>query len=135
MLQVGGEQEAVTDPPPGSGVESEQDCWHPALTFRTPGCEALQVKGILLRTMPPVVLGRELFPMMSVTTAVAFCAVPFEVTKVVSSVCCDPLTPTSRETVWMGQVSKKSRTGEVVPSEFLYCGCWKEELETPLADA
>ena len=26
MLQVGGEQEAVTDPEPGNGVETVQDC-------------------------------------------------------------------------------------------------------------
>jgi hypothetical protein len=38
----------------------------------------------------------------------------------------------------IGQVSKKLSTGEVcvVPLTLaVYWGCWKEELETPLADA
>jgi len=51
-LQVGGVHEAVTEPEPAKGAESAQDCVHPAAAFNTAGWEALQVKGILLRTIP-----------------------------------------------------------------------------------
>jgi hypothetical protein len=84
MLQDGGEQEAVTEPAPGNGVEMAQDCKHPGATPTTLGWDALQVKGILLRTIPLFVLGKEVFPITSVSTAVTVCAlVPLEVTKVV----------------------------------------------------
>jgi hypothetical protein len=87
-LQVGGVHEAVTDPEPAKGAESVQDCVHPEAAFNTPGWEALQVKGILLRTTPLKVLGKELFPITSVRTAVAFTeVVPLEATKVVWLVC------------------------------------------------
>jgi hypothetical protein len=91
---------------------------HPEPGASTPGWEALQVRGILLRTMPPLVLGKEVFPITSVRTAVAFSELPLEVTKVVWVVCCDPARPTSSERLWIGQVSKKSRAGEVSPWEF-----------------
>src|SRR5258708_3662993 len=70
-LQVGGEQEAVTDPDPDDGVERPHDSWHPLGADNTPGCEALQVRGMLVRTIPPLVFGKEEFPMTSVTTALA----------------------------------------------------------------
>ena len=97
MLQVGGEQEAVTVPDPGNGVESAQDSRHPVPMAKTPGCEADQVRGILLRTIPPLVLGKELAPMTSVRTAVTFCVVPLVVTKVVSPDCWVVEVPSSRE--------------------------------------
>ena len=71
MLQVGGEQEAVTDPAPGEGVESTQDSRQVPLAFNTAGWDADQVRGILPRTTSPLVLGNELFPMMSVMVAKA----------------------------------------------------------------
>ena len=37
MLQVGGEQDAVTDPEPGKGVLSEQDCTQLPLVPTTAG--------------------------------------------------------------------------------------------------
>src|ERR1700686_713849 len=86
-LQLGGEHDAVTDPEPGDGVEIEQDCRHVPAGVTTPGWLALQVKGIFVSTTPLFVLGREVLPMMSVTTAVAFCDVPLEVEKVVWLVC------------------------------------------------
>jgi hypothetical protein len=43
--------------------------------------------------------------------------------------------PSSREISWIGQVSKKSRAGEVFPWEFWYWGCRKDELVIPLAEA
>ena len=116
-LQVGGEQEAVTDPEPADGVDREQDCKHPPPVAITAGCDALQVKGILLRTTPLLVFGKELLPMMSVRTAVTVWAVPLEVTKVVWPVCWVPAGPSSRVMLWIGQVSKKSRAGDV-PCEF-----------------
>ena len=71
MLQVGGEQEAVTDPGiRASGVVEPQDSRHPLGAAKTPGWDAVQVRGILLRTMPPLVFGKEVFPMTSVKTAV-----------------------------------------------------------------
>ena len=69
MLQVGGEQEAVTDPAPDEGVESTQDSRQVPLTFNTVGWDAVQVRGILLRTTSPLVLGKEDLPMMSVMVA------------------------------------------------------------------
>ena len=88
MLQVGGEQDAVTDPAPGEGVERAQVCRHAAAVPTTPGCEALQVKGTLLRMIPLFVLGKDVLPITSVSTAVAVCEVaPLELTKVVWPVC------------------------------------------------
>src|ERR1700737_4709192 len=112
MLQGGGEQEAVTEPEPGEGVERVQDCRHPPPAAMTAGWDALQVKGILPRTTPLFVFGKELLPITSVRTAVAVWAVPLEVTKVVWPVCWVPAGPSSRVILWMGQVSKKSRPGE-----------------------
>ena len=87
-LQVGGVHEAVTEPEPAKGAERAQDCVHPEEAFNTPGWEALQVKGILLRTIPLKVLGKELLPITSVRTAVAFTeVVPLFATKVVWLVC------------------------------------------------
>ena len=133
-MQVGGEQEAVTDPDPGNGVERVQLCRHPDAEANTPGCEALQVREILLRTIPPLTLGNEVCPITSVSTAVTACVLPFAVTKVVWSDCCTP-EPSSSATLWIGQVAKKSSGGEVVPWAFWYCGCKNDELETPLAEA
>jgi len=67
-------------------------------------------------------------------TAVIVCPVPFEVTKLVCPVCCDPAVPTSSAMFCTGQDSKKLRIGEVPPA-LLYCGCWKELLTTPVAVA
>jgi hypothetical protein len=86
-LQLGGEQDAVTEPEPGDGVESVQDCKHVLVGVTTPGLLPLQVKGIFVSTTPLFVLGRDMLPMMSVTTAVAFCDVPLEVAKLVWLVC------------------------------------------------
>jgi hypothetical protein len=69
MLQDGGEQDALTAPDPGNEVVRVQDCRHPELAPTTTGCDAVQVREILLRTMPPLVLGKELLPMMSVMVA------------------------------------------------------------------
>jgi hypothetical protein len=134
-LQEGGEQDAVTDPEPGSGVERLQEFVHPGDADNTPGWEAVHVKGMALRMIDPFVLGKELFPITSVMTAVALCEVPLEVTKVVWPVCWVPVAPTSSEMFWTGQLSKKSRGGDVVPWEFWYCGCRKDKLVTPLAEA
>ena len=131
-LQVGGEHAAVTVPAPGDEVEMEQDSEQPLPIGMTPGCEEVQVRGTLPRITAPLVLGRELFPMMSVRVAITVCEVPLEVTKLV---CPDPAVPTSRLMFWMGQVEKKSRMGELAPWEFAYWGCWNEVLVTPLAVA
>jgi hypothetical protein len=69
-LQVGGEQEAVIEADPGSGVLTAQDSRHPVPAATVVGCEELHVNGILLSTMPPLVLDKELFPMTSVRKAV-----------------------------------------------------------------
>jgi hypothetical protein len=70
-LQIGGEHEAVTVAEPGVDRDRAQDCAHPvAGTAIDPGCDEVQLRGILLRTIPPSVLGRELMPMMSVTVAI-----------------------------------------------------------------
>ena len=82
-LQVGGVHEAVTEPEPANGVESAQDSKHPEGAFNTAGWEALHVKGILLSTTPLKVFGKEVLPITSVTTAVAFTVAPLEPTKVV----------------------------------------------------
>src|SRR5580700_576823 len=69
-LQVGGEHEAVTLAEPGVDRDRVQDWVHPeADTPMDPGCDEVQLRGILLSTIPPSVLGRELMPMMSVTVA------------------------------------------------------------------
>jgi hypothetical protein len=87
-LQLGGVHAAVTEPEPAKGAESAQDSVHPEALFNTPGWEALQVRGILLRTIPLKVLGKELLPITSVRTAVAFTeVVPLFATKVVWLVC------------------------------------------------
>jgi len=129
MLQVGGEQEAVTDPAPGDRVETAQDSMHPAPAAMTPGCDEVQVRGTLLRTIPLFVLGRELFPIASVIVAMTVSAVPLVTAK---SVCCDPARPNSSATFWIGHVSKKSKTTGGEGTRF---GCRKELLETPLAEA
>src|SRR5271166_885822 len=110
MLQLGGEQEAVTDPDPGNGVEREQLCRHPEALANTPGRDALQVREILLSTIPPLTLGKEVCPITSVSTAVTVCELPFAVTKVVWLDCCTP-EPSSSTTLWIGQVEKKSSAG------------------------
>src|SRR5271169_1331750 len=122
MLQLGGEQDAVTDPDPGNGVERTQEFVHPVPVDNTPGWDALQVNGIALRTTAPFVLGNELLPITSVRTAVAFCEVPLEVTNVVWPVCWVPVAPTSSAMLRIGQVSKKSSGGDVTPCEFWNCG-------------
>jgi hypothetical protein len=83
ILQVGGEQEAVTEPDPGDGVERTQLWMHPVAVANTPGCEALQVRGILLSTIRPLTLGREVYPIKSVRIAVTVSVLPFPVTNVV----------------------------------------------------
>src|SRR5271157_2483406 len=125
MLQVGGVQDAVTDPAPGDVVVTGQESVHAVPAATTAGCEAVQVRGILLRTIPPSVLGRELFPITSVTVAKTVSEVPLETAK---EFCSDPGWPTSRIMFWMGQVSKKVRS---LPGG----GCTKEVLLTPLAVA
>lgn len=72
-LQLGGEQEAVTVALPGELRLSPQDCTQVASAPMDPGCEEVQVSGILLRTIPPSVLGRELLPIMSMTVAMTVC--------------------------------------------------------------
>src|SRR5271169_2254611 len=121
MLQVGGEQEAVTDPAPAEGVPTAQDSVQPVASCTTEGWVAVQVKGILLSVTCVPESSKELFPMTSVRTALAVCAVPLEVTKLVWPVCRDPAGPSSSVMFWIGQVSKKSRSGEVTPWEFVYC--------------
>src|SRR5215467_14911158 len=66
-LQVGGLQEAVMEPPPGNAVAAVQDCVHPEPAFTTVGSDAVHVRGILLRVVPLELLGREVFPITSVT--------------------------------------------------------------------
>jgi len=107
MLQVGGEQEAVTDPAPGDEGVAVQDRVHPVLTGTTAGCEEVQVRGILLRTIPLPLLSRELLPITSVTVAMIVSEDPLVTENVV---CCDPTWPNSSVMFWMGQVSKKSNT-------------------------
>src|SRR5689334_22284732 len=65
-LQVGGLQEAVTVADPGDAGLMAQDCVHVVPTGKTPGEEEVQVRGTLFRTIPPSVLGSELFPITSV---------------------------------------------------------------------
>src|SRR5579872_2910375 len=83
ILHVGGEQEAVMVPAPGDTVVRAHVLVQDEPTFNTPGCEAVQVRGILLRTTPPLVFGKVLLPMTSVMVATAVCAVPFGATKLV----------------------------------------------------
>src|SRR5450631_523970 len=82
-LQVGGEQEAVTVPEPAKGVEMAQDSRHPAGAVRTAGWDEVQVRGILLRTSWPLVLGKELKPIKSIRTAVTVCDVPLLMAKLI----------------------------------------------------
>ncbi len=134
MLHVGGEHEAVIVAVPTDGADKPQDWVHPVVVPMTCGCDDVQVSGILLSTIPLSVLGRELFPMMSITVAITVCPEvdPFGTEKVVRP---DPAAPNSNAMFWMGQVEKKSRTGEAVPCEFVICGCWNEVLLEPLAEA
>src|ERR1700741_3396156 len=69
ILQVGGEQDAVTEPDPACGVVSPQDCKHPLAGCTTAGSDALHVSGTFVRMSPLLVLGRELIPIMSVSCA------------------------------------------------------------------
>src|ERR1700683_4902309 len=108
MLQVGGVQDAVIEPLPTDGVVIVQDSVQPLLVAMTAGCDEVQVSGILFRTTPFAVLGRELFPITSVRVATTVSEVPLAETKVF---CSDPAWPTSRVMFWMGQVSKKSKMG------------------------
>src|ERR1700722_579866 len=119
MLQVGGEHDAVTAPAPGEGVDSEQLSMQDVLAATTPGWLDDQVRGMLLSCGLPVVLGRLTVPMTSVNVATTFCGVPLVMEK---DVCCEPTSPTSSVMFWMGQVSKKSRTGEF-PCALEYRGC------------
>jgi len=98
-LQVGGEQEAVTDPAPMDGVVTEQDWVHPAPTATTEGWDAVQVRGILLRTIPLFEFARELLPITSGHGRDYGLGGAFETEK---SVCSDPAWPISREMFWMG---------------------------------
>jgi hypothetical protein len=131
MLQIGGEQDAVTEPAPGSGVETVQDSWQPVPTETEAGCDADQVRGILLRTLPFPTFCREVFPSTSVTVATRVSEVPLETEKFV---CNDPAWPSSNVMFWMGQVSKKSNTSPTGGGG-TRVGCRKELLETPLAEA
>src|SRR5260370_25652810 len=66
MLQVGGEQEAVTEPEPGKGVESTQDCRHPAGAPTTAGCGELPVEGGFVRRNSLFRFGEEMFSLPDV---------------------------------------------------------------------
>ena len=60
-LHVGGEHDAVMFVEPGFESARVQDWVHPVLgMLMEPGCEDVQVKGVLLSTRPPSVLGSEL---------------------------------------------------------------------------
>ena len=96
ILQVGGEQDVVTVPAPTEGVETPQVIVQFAAVEITSGEDAVQVRGILLRTGPPFVFGREVMPAISVRMAVAFCEVPFDATKVVSPGRLVPAGPTCK---------------------------------------
>ncbi len=128
MLQVGGEQEAVTDPAPAEGVEAVHESVQPVPREIAAGCDALQVSGILLNVTPLVVFARELLPITSVTVAITVCEVPLETAKLV---CSDPAWPISRAMFWIGHVSKKSKTTGGGEGLFGGVGCWNEMLETP----
>ncbi len=134
MLHVGGEHEAVTVAVPTDGADKPQACVHPPVVPMTCGCDDVHVRGILLSTIPLSVLGKELFPMMSTTVAITVCPEvdPFGTEKVVRP---EPAAPSSSAMFWMGQVEKKSRTGEADPCEFVICGCWNDVLLVPLAEA
>src|SRR5579864_2514283 len=121
-LQVGGEHEAVTVAEPGVDSDRVQDSVHPvAGTPIAPCCDEVHVRGILLRTIPPSVLGRELTSMMSVRVAITVCAPdPLGTANVVRP---EPAAPSSSAMFWMGQVAKKSRTGEPTPCALVSCGC------------
>jgi hypothetical protein len=69
MLQVGGEQDAVTVPAPGDALLSSHVFVQLEETFSTLGREAVQVNGIFESTMPPLVFGRLLLPITSVIVA------------------------------------------------------------------
>ena len=94
-LQVGGEQEAVMVADPAEGTERAQDRVQPVVVPITCDCDDDHVRGVLLRTTPPSVLGSELLPMMSITVATAVCADvdPFAAANVVRP---DPGAPSSR---------------------------------------
>src|SRR5579872_1383672 len=98
-----------------------------------PGCDAIQVNGILLSTAPASVFGKELLPMMSVKVATIDCEVP--PLAAIRFVCPEPAVPISREMFWMAQVAKKSRIGEVAPEALVSVGCWNEVLVAPPAEA
>jgi hypothetical protein len=83
ILQVGGEQDAVIEAEPGTGVLTAQDSRHPEPGATTVGWEEVQVNGILLSTMPLLVLDKELFPITSVRKAVTVWEVPLLVAKLV----------------------------------------------------
>jgi len=129
ILQVGGVQEAVTEPAPGPGVLIEQLSPVHAEAATARGSEALQVSGILLKTGAPVLFSNELFPSTSVTIAVVGCAVPLLAVKLVCPLS-TPLGDSCSVMLWMGQVSKKSQT-RLGSGVF----CRKALLETPLAEA
>ena len=83
VLQVGGEQAAVTVADPGREGLIVHDSVQLVPTDSTLGLEELQTKGILPRIIPPLVLGRELFPMTSVIVATMVWDVAFEIEKAV----------------------------------------------------
>src|ERR1700757_489231 len=96
MLQVGGEQDAVTVAEPGLDKERLQDWVHAAVPVPIdPGCEDVQVSGTLLRTIPPSVFGRELLPMMSVTVAMTVCEPEADPLGTLNVVRPDPAAPSS----------------------------------------
>jgi hypothetical protein len=76
ILHVGGEQDAVMAAAPGDVIVRPQDWVHPLAVAMAPGFDEVQVKGIFVRTTAPFVFGNELFPMTSVTVAIAVCALP-----------------------------------------------------------
>src|SRR5262249_24706225 len=110
-----------------------QDWVHPVPTLTTPGCEEVQLRGILLRTTPPWLLGKELAPITSLRVAMTVCALP--PLAAAKDVCPEPAVPSSTPMFRMGQVEKKSRTGDVAPEMLVSVGCRNEALVTPLADA
>ena len=124
----------MTDAVPAEGVESAHDKVQLVAVLTTCNCEDVQVKGVLVSTTPPSVLGSELLPMISITVATAVCedVDPLAVANVVRP---EPTACSSRAIFSIGQLEKKSRTGAAVPWAFVTCGCWNEVLLTPLAVA
>ena len=94
ILQLGGVHDAVIVAEPADEVVNAQDNVQLVPVPITGEWEEVQVRGVLLRTIPPSVFGRELLPMMSTTVANTVCAdvVPLAAENVVRP---DPTAPSS----------------------------------------